>query len=524
MILNRAVLSTPTQYPKVVGLRYDPAKLTEGIVHIGVGNFARAFLFMRLNDLMNHDDLIIRQQALEWGVAGVNLFPLAGEPDLFGEKLTEQDNLYTVLECGNEGHMGHIVGVVKSYLHAPSDPNAVVEKLSQENIRIVSLTVTEGGYYCDEETGALNKDHPAICEALENKGDPVIWLEFIMAAVRNRMGNGGAGPFTVWSCDNVQHNGDVAKDVLLEFIRERREYGIANWVETHVRFPNSMVDRITPATVQKHRDKIAEDGLVDEVPVPTEVFSRLVMTDNFAIASNGRPGCPSLKDMGAHVVTDVTEWECMKLRMLNGSHSQMSYLGVLAGLDYVHEAALDPDLRAVLQATLRHEVQPPLPEIDGLNFDEEAGRILSRFENSSNPDGLLRICSDASGKIPKFILSSVRAQLRPHGDGRVKFLALGIAGWFKYLRDKQVSSFDDKNDTVKALHTLALKSGYDADGKISRANMVQTLLDERHIFGADLPKNEIFKNALLEALNLLDNDVRETLRSYAEEGTKNLVG
>ena len=214
----------------------------------------------------------------------------------------------------------------------------------------------------------------------------------------------------------------MARCVLLDFARLRQEHDIADWIESNVCFPNSMVDRITPATQQKHLEQMKSYGLSDNVPVPTESFSRFCVIDTFA------NGCPPLKEMDIQVVEDVAPWKSMKLSMLNGSHSWLSYLGVLAKLTYVHETAQHPDFRAVLLATLRTEVQPNLPSIPNFSFDEEANRIIERFSNNKNPDTLLRICicSDAPGKIPKFLLSSVQVQLDK--NNKITLLALGIAG------------------------------------------------------------------------------------------------
>lgn len=473
--------------PKLGGLGYNPRHLREGIVHIGVGNFNRAHLLMYLHRLMQ------KGEAHDWAVCGVGLLP---SDTAMRDALARQDNLYTVIERDAHGDKTHIVGAMTSYLHGPSDPQAVVDKLADPSTRIVSLTVTEGGYYRSESTGGLEFANPAVIKALANTGHPVIWPDYIRAAARKRR-DVGAGGLTVWSCDNVQENGDLSREIVLSFIGAT-DPKLRAWAANNVSFPNSMVDRITPRTTQQIKDLVArQHGIEDNWPVPTETFTQFVVEDDF------KSGRPALEHVGVQMVHDVKPYEMMKLRLLNGSHVLIGSLGAVAGYHFVHEVMADKQFVQVIRRYM-NEVMPQIPPMEGVDLLVYCDTLVERFANPSIQDSLARISYDGSSKLPKFILGAVREQLATGGP--IELLSLVVASWCRSLTGKNDAGQRIAVDDPRAANLKSLADPADPTA----------LLNYRDVFGDDLGQSKRFVAAVSKALaSLYESGAKATIARYA---------
>jgi mannitol 2-dehydrogenase len=394
---------------------YDRAQVRTGIVHLGVGGFHRSHQAMYLDRLMEQGG------ALDWGICGVGVLP--GDRRM-AEVMAAQDCLYTLVVAHPDGSLdARVVGSVVEYLLAPDDPEAVVERMADPAVRIVSLTVTEGGYNVDDVTGAFDAGDPAVRADLVPGAAPRTVFGLVTAALVRRRARGVA-PFTVVSCDNVPGNGDVARRSFAAFAA-LRDPALGEWVDREVLFPNSMVDRITPATTDAHRAELARRfGVEDAWPVVCEPWTQWVLEDRFG------SGRPPLEDAGVQLVDHVEPYELMKLRLLNGSHQAMGHLGVLAGHALVHEACQDPLFRRFLHAYLDQEATPTLAPVPGIDLDAYKADLIGRFANPRVRDTLARLCAESSDRIPKFVLPVLRANLATGGEIRCAVAVL--AGWARY--------------------------------------------------------------------------------------------
>ena len=394
---------------------YDRGQVRAGIVHLGVGGFHRSHQAMYLDRLMQQG------RALDWGVCGVGVLP--GDRRM-AEVMAAQDCLYTLLVTRPDGSVdARVIGSIVEYLLAPDDPEAVVERMTDPAIRIVSLTVTEGGYNVDAVTGAFDASNEAVRADLEPGAAPATSFGLVTEALVRRRARGTA-PFTVMSCDNIPGNGDVARRSFAAFAALRNPE-LGEWVEREVPFPNSMVDRITPATTDVHRAELARhSGVEDGWPVVCEEWTQWVLEDRFG------SGRPPLEDVGVQVVDDVEPYELMKLRLLNGSHQAVGYLGTLAGHTFMHDVCQDPLFRRFLHAYMDREATPTLPPVPGIDLDSYKAELVGRFANPSMRDTLARLCAESSDRIPKFLLPVLRANLASGGDIRCSVAVL--AGWARY--------------------------------------------------------------------------------------------
>jgi mannitol 2-dehydrogenase len=390
---------------------YDRGRVRVGIVHLGVGGFHRSHQAAYLDRLMD------RGEALDWGICGVGVLPADRR---MRDVLTRQDHLWTLLVRHPDGAVGaRVIGSMVEYLLAPDDPGAVVERMADPAVRIVSLTVTEGGYNITGD-GEFDAGAPAIVADLRTPDAPRTSFGLVTEALRRRRDRGIA-PFTVMSCDNVPGNGEVARHSFAAFAR-LRDPGLGEWVAAEVAFPNSMVDRITPATTDEDRAELARRfGVEDEWPVVCEPFTQWVLEDSFGA------GRPPLEEAGVQLVEDVTPYELMKLRLLNAGHQVLGHLGRLAGHVYVHEAAQDPLFRRLLRGYLQEEGTPTLPPVPGIDLHRYRSEIVARFASPAVRDTLARLCTDASDRIPKFLLPVLRANLADKGEIRRSVAVL--AGW-----------------------------------------------------------------------------------------------
>lgn len=393
---------------------FDRDDVTTGIVHIGVGGFHRSHEAMYVNSYMN------RTGDLSWGICGIGLRPADKKMQ---DVLEGQDYLYSLLEKHPSGERNlSVIGAITEFMMATENPTAVIEKMASPEVKIVSLTITEGGYNFDPVTGEFIVDNPDVIHDVANPAAPKLVFGYLLAALQARKA-AGIKPFTIMSCDNIQHNGDVLKAMLLAYVNlVDKEF--AQWVENNVAFPNSMVDRITPATTEEDMRELASLGIDDSWPVVCEPFHQWVIEDDFC---NDRP---SFESVGAQFVKHVAPYEKLKLRMLNASHSVLGLIGSVAGLETIHGSMENTALRDMLGEFMRAEVMPNLDAVGDLDVNEYGEILLTRFANPNIKDALSRICLESSAKIPVFLLPTVNDNLA--NDGKLAISALVIACWAYY--------------------------------------------------------------------------------------------
>ena len=388
--------------PQVSVPTYDRDRVSVGIVHIGPGAFHRAHQAAYVDSYLARGDL-------SWGICTVGLLP--GDTTI-RDVLTEQDGLYSLFTVRPDGaEEARVVGSLVRHLHAPDDPGAVLAVMADPATRIVSLTITEGGYDVDEASD------------LEDLTAPTSAFGFIVAALAMRRA-AGTPPFTVLSCDNIQGNGHVAEDAVTDFAG-RRDPELAAWITTHVAFPNSMVDRITPATTDETRATARQYGIEDRWPVRSESFTQWVVEDWFSA------GRPELERVGVRFVPDVVPYEKLKLRLLNASHQAMSYLGLLSGATHVHEVCSDPLFVGFIRGYMHQEAIPTLDPVAGVDVAAYCEQLLARFASEAIRDTLARQVVDGSERISKFLLPVVADQLQRGGS--IKHCALVLAAWSRFL-------------------------------------------------------------------------------------------
>ncbi|MBB3000428.1 mannitol 2-dehydrogenase/sorbose reductase [Paraburkholderia tropica] len=409
---------------------YDRAALVAGIAHIGVGNFHRAHQARYVDDCLHLPD------TEQWGICGIGLGNGASARAK-AAALRAQDGLYSLSEIGPDGHEDvRIVGALIDYLHAPADPEAVLGRLADPAIRIVSLTITEGGYNFDEATGDFRFDETDIAHDLAG-GPPRTAFGFIVEALRRRH-DAGVDAFTVMSCDNLRQNGDTARRAVLAFAGAR-DPELANWIAQHVTFPNSMVDRIAPQVTPSMQAR-AHARTGDAAPVIAETFTQWVIEDRFSC------GRPPFERVGVELCDDVSEWEAMKGRMLNASHMLLAYPALLLGHRLVHDGMADPDIAALLRVFMTRDVAPILPWPPGVDGGAYIDNTIERFGNAALADQLARVAHDGASKIPVFHRKTIAKLER---DGRdISRAALLLACFQQYL-----AGTDDRGDAFAVNET-----------------------------------------------------------------------
>ncbi|MDR6951573.1 mannitol 2-dehydrogenase [Ancylobacter sp. 3268] len=391
---------------------YDRSALTPGIVHIGLGNFHRAHQAVYL------DDLFARGEGHDWAIIGAGVRPTDAR---MREALKAQDYLSTVIELDPSGKRARRVGAMIDFLPIEAGNAALIAAMSKPEIRIVSLTVTEGGYFLDP-AGRLDTANAEIAADAATPTAPETAFGTILAALNARRRN-GSPPFTVMSCDNLPGNGDVTRQVVVGLAR-LFDAGLAEWVAANVAFPNGMVDRITPATGERERAMAAEFGLGDPVPVTCEPFRQWVLEDRFPA------GRPALEKVGVIFTEHVHAYETMKIRILNGGHAIIAYPAGLMDIDYVHEAMEEPLITAFLDKLEREEIIPIVPPVPDTDLGDYYAVIRERFSNPEVADTVRRLCLDGSNRQPKFIVPSIRDN---RAAGRFpKGLILASALWCRY--------------------------------------------------------------------------------------------
>lgn len=395
---------------------YDRRSVIASVVHLGVGNFHRSHQAVYLDRVLSAGDL-------GWGICGVGLLP--GDT-VMADGLRAQDGLYTLLTVDPQtGTEPRVIGSIVDYLFAPDDPQAVVERLADPVTKIVTLTITEGGYGVDDSTGEFAPQDQLILDDLQGTGAPRSALGYLVAALRLRRER-RLGPFTVVSCDNMQANGHVTRTAVTEFARAH-DAGLARWIQDTVTFPSSMVDRITPVTTDETRTLVRNEfGVQDRCPVLSEAYLQWVLEDDFAA------GRPDLEQAGVQLVDDVEPYELMKLRLLNASHQATSYLGLLAGCEWVHEVCRDPAFEAFLGRYMHREARPTLAPVPGVNLDDYCQSLISRFSSDAVGDTLRRQVVDGSERLAKFLVPVLRDQLEHDGD--IECCVTVLAAWGLFLQ------------------------------------------------------------------------------------------
>lgn len=462
---------------KVPGPRYDRASHKHGIVHLGVGGFHRAHQAVYL------DELLSRAGHGDWGLCGVGILP---QDKHMAEVMAEQECLYTVVERSSAGDQARIIGSMTSYLFAPENPEAVLEKMAHPDCRIVSLTITEGGYSVHQGTGEFDPTPADIQWDLAHPHRPKGAYGFIAEALERRKAR-GLKPFTLLSCDNLQGNGEVLKKMFLAFAG-LRDPGLRDWVAQFGAFPSSMVDRITPATKDEHRQLVKEKfGIVDGWPVVCEPFRQWVIEDHFPL------GRPAWETVGAQMTHDVMPYEKMKIRLLNASHQALCYIGMLLGYEFAHQTMEDPRIQRLVRTMMDDEVTPLLPPVPGVSLEAYKATLIERFANPTIRDQLARIGTEGSARIPKFVLPSVRDQLT--AGGPIRLHAFTVAAWFRYLTgtDDQGRALPLIDPQGAALKAVAQKGQADPS----------PMLGQAQLFGTDLPASNRFVVEVKKALEAL---------------------
>ncbi|SNS49643.1 mannitol 2-dehydrogenase [Streptosporangium subroseum] len=474
---------------------YDRSGLTAGIVHFGVGGFHRAHQAMYLDRLMNEG------RAHDWAICGVGVLP--GDARM-RDALTAQDGLYTLVvkhPCG--AREARVIGSIIEYLFAPDDPEAVIEKMADPAVRIVSLTVTEGGYNIHPVTGEFDAEASAIRADLEPGAIPATVFGLVTEALRRRRAR-RITPFTVMSCDNIQENGEVARRSFTAFAR-LADPGLAAWIEDTVAFPSSMVDRITPVTTGQDREATAlRFGIEDAWPVVCEPFAQWVLEERFP------GGRPPWEEAGVQVVADVEPYELMKLRLLNAGHQALCYFGYLSGYRYAHEAATDPAIAKFVLDYMNVEATPTLRPVPGIDLDVYKRTLIERFSNPEVRDTLARLCAESSDRIPKWLLPVVRERLASGGE--VTHAAAVVASWARYAEGA-----DESGEPIEVVDRL--RDRLTAAARTQRERPT-AFIENRDLFG-DLADDARFVEPYLHALDVLHTrGARATVRELAGYGIR----
>ncbi|MBN9360982.1 MULTISPECIES: mannitol dehydrogenase family protein [unclassified Devosia] len=473
--------------PGIDVMDYDRSTVTPGIVHLGIGAFHRAHMAAYVDSLL--------ARTPDWGIIGASL----RRPDT-REALEPQDFLYTLAVRDASGTKPRIIGSILDVLDANTQRAELIETMASPAIRIVSLTVTEKGYCHDPSTGELDQKHPDIVHDLAHPEAPISAPGIIVAALELRRQRGLA-PFTVMSCDNLPSNGRTAGRI----VRRLAELmdggaGLAGYVQT-VSFPSTMIDRIVPATTDADRAIVADiTGLEDAWPIMTEPFTQWVIEDDFPA------GRPPFETVGAELVEDVEPFELMKLRMLNGSHSSMAYLGYLSGYQYVNEAIADPGIHQLIHGLMTEEAMPTLP-MSRATLEAYRDQLLARFANPALKHRTWQIAMDGTQKLPQRLLGTIRDRL----EAAQPFprLALGVAAWMRYVTgiDEAGQPIDVKDPMAARLREIADGAGQDP------VKLANGLLAVTEVFGTDLPQVAVFRDTVTNHLkSLLENGAREAVR------------
>jgi len=467
--LSRAALRELPRH--VVRPAYEPASVAAGIVHLGIGGFHRAHMAR-----FTHDLLDMEPAAREWGIVGAGL--LSADRRML-DVLSAQDRLYTLVEHDGASETVTVIGAITDLAHAADDSAALLQIIDRPVIRIVSLTVTENGYCLNPATKQLDFAHPTIVSDLAHPDRPHSAIAIIVEALLRRMVDGRPA-FTALSCDNIQHNGNVLRRAVLEFA-DRRDVELAAWIENHGRFPNTMVDRITPVTrPEAIAGLAARHGIDDGWPVFCESFRQWVIEDDFA------QGRPQWERVGAQFVGDVAPYEFMKLRLLNTSHLAIACLGRLSGYTFIDETMRDSRLRRYMQALMDRETGPTLRPVPGIDLRSYKATLIERFANPAINDTVERVNTDAPLNV---LVDPIRDRLKTGQS--VDLLALALAAWLRRMRgvDEAGHPIEIRHPAADLLRERAIEGGADP----------RPMLAIERLFG-ELARHEAFVNSVAKWL------------------------
>ena len=465
---------------------YDRGAASVGIVHFGFGNFHRSHVAMYLDRLMETGE------GLDWGICGVGVLQ---QDAPMRDVMRAQDCLFTLVIRHPDGSLEpRVVGSVLEYLYGPDDAAGVHQRLDDLAVRIVSLTVTEGGYLKNPATGEFDAENPAVLHDLAHPENPRTAFAYIVEGLRRRRDT-GADPFTVMSCDNLQGNGDYARQAIVGFAH-LTDPELAAWIDTSVAFPNCMVDRITPSTTDADREAVhREFGIEDEWPVPAEPFTQWIVEDEFPT------GRPPLESVGVQFVDDVRPYELMKLRLLNASHQAIAYFGAPLGYVLVDEALGDGRLRTYLERYMADEAAPTLGDLPGIDLEGYMATLIERFSNPRMRDTLMRLATDGSNRMPTFTLPTIRDNL---DAGRpIRLGAAMVAAWAEYWAMVGRSEIvpPEVPDDMRAAELTAAATD----------PRPEVFIELGVLFG-DLPEDDTFLQEYLSARrSLVDRGVHATL-------------
>ena len=498
----------------------DRDNVRVGIAHFGVGVFHRSHLAYYM------DVLLSDHHVYDWGIVGIEVRG-SSRSRRVSQQLNQQDGFYTlVTKAADEETQVRIVQSIVKVLSAPDKPDEVREQLLSPDIRIVSLTITQAGYeMMDAVTDGHGKPDPMLkLDLMAASADDLypphsVWGWIVWALNERRLAN--IAPFTVMSCDNMPHNGDKSKECLLAFVHHcaayKDDHELHDYIKRYVACPNSMVDRITPATTEEHQGEIEKEyGIRDKLPVVAESWTQWVVTDTAGSFPSGRPPLELLSEAPYNVllVPDVTPYEYMKQRLLNASHLVISYLGCLCGYEFVYEVMDDKNFSAFLQRFMDDEVTPTLPPVDGIELGDYKTKLRTRFANPHCKDTVMRVGRQGGTKIPKLLLPTIRHRLE-HG-GSIRCSTLAVAAWLRILnhhdeQGKEIEVQDDKAAQI-GLFEAVEKAGKDIRAMIEKAAPVFD----------DLAHNDTFLDSVHEALeSLYSKGAKETLRKWVSDGEKN---
>lgn len=452
--------------------RVDPAARRVGVVHLGIGAFHRAH------------QAVYTEDAGDWGICGVTQ-----RSATVARQLLPQDGLYPVLTKGPDGDDVRVIGAVREVLVGPEDPAAVVARIADPAVRVVTLTVTEKGYRRDPATGRLRRDDPEVTADLAGRTPRTVVGQLVAGLDRRRRTD--AGPLTVVCCDNLPSNGPALHGLVCDYVTDD---GLAEWIGVSVRFPATMVDRIVPATTDADRAEVARVlGVTDEGAVVAEPFSQWVIEDDFAADR------PAWEKAGAVLTADVAPYETVKLRMLNGAHSTLAYLGALAGFEHIAEAVADPALAEVAGRLMSEDVVPTLSPPEGIDLAAYGATVLDRFANPALRHTCRQVAMDGTQKLPQRLLGTARDRLAAGAEP--SWVAFAVAAWMRYVSagradDGRPISVDDP--LAGRLASLLA----DADGS---AAVVDRLLSLAEVFG-ELGTAATFRDLLVGHLTRLTRD------------------
>lgn len=413
---------------QVISYNYNRKDVKSGILHIGVGNFHRAHQEYYTNLLLENKD----QQ--QWGICGAMILP---SDERLYKALKGQGGEYTLTVCGRNGEdTAYKLGALNELYWGMEEAEKIINKIADKNIRIITLTITEGGYNIEKSTGDFILEDENIQHDLMNRTAPRTAFGYVAEGLRRRM-NSGNGPITILSCDNLQHNGNTAKKAFMSFF-SAQDMELTRWVEENVTFPNSMVDRITPATRHEDIERLnKKNETCDEAPVYCEDFIQWVIEDNFAA------GRPAWEKAGAEFTDDVTAYENMKLSLLNASHTLLSYPSFLSGYRKVDDAMHDARIEKFVRQFMDIDITPYVPAPGNTNLDLYKQTLIERFGNRSVSDQIARLCFDGISKFPVYVMSNLGKMIKDGADlTRVAYLIAAYRHYLKYKTDDNGAVFE----------------------------------------------------------------------------------